>query len=56
LNYSSEKLNQYYSEFNFGEMDNETARYYKNSLINEMKNQISFNTKETDEGVGNKFE
>lgn len=45
LTYSSEKLNKYYSEFNIGDMDNETARNYKNKLLSEMKNQFSFNNK-----------
>ena len=45
LNYSSKKLNEYFNEFNFGSVDKETLRYYQNSLLEEMKNQIKFEAK-----------
>jgi len=32
-------------------MDTETARYYKNALLNEMKNEVSFNENETEQKV-----
>lgn len=51
MSYSSDKLIEYYNEFNFGEMDTETARYYKNALLNEMKNEVSFNENETEQKV-----
>ncbi len=38
--YSDEvKINQYHNEFNFGELDKETAMYYRNTLLSELNQQ-----------------